>query len=57
MDRLGAVSDSAERLCSVQVAGLSRGAFDPGASLEAEVGYGLDAYRRVLTPYGGLSVS
>ena len=41
----------------MQVAGLSRGAFDSGASLEAEVGYGLDAYRCVLTPYGGLSVS
>ena len=34
------------------------GDFEPGsASFEAEAGYGLDAWRGLLTPYTGLTVS
>ena len=31
--------------------------FDPGARLDAEVGYGLDGMGGLLTPYGGVSLS
>ncbi|MDE0332587.1 MAG: hypothetical protein OXL41_12025 [Nitrospinae bacterium] len=52
----GADSGGAERLWS-QAQGVSARNFDPGARLEAEVGYGLAAYRGLLTPYAGLSHS
>ena len=34
-----------------------RGNFDPDARLDAEVGYGLNAPRGLLTPYTGVAVS
>lgn len=33
------------------------GEFEPGARMDAEVGYGLDGMGGLLTPYGGVSVS
>ena len=53
----GADSGGAERLWSGAPGGFSSGSFDPGARLDAEVGYGLDAPRGLLTPYAGLAVS
>ena len=52
----GAAAGGAERLWT-QTYGLSPGSFDPGARLDAEIGYGLAAYRGLLTPYTGLSYS
>ena len=37
--------------------GFRTGAFDPDARLDAEVGYGLDALRGLLTPYTGVALS
>ena len=56
---IGDASGGTERLWSVANArGLTPGAaFDPGRRLEAEVGYGLDAWGGLLTPYAGLSAS
>ena len=51
----GAASGGVERLWSQRA--LAGGSFDPDARLEAEVGYGLDAMRGLLTPYTGLSLS
>ena len=53
----GADSGGAERLWSGAPGGFSSGSFDPGARLDVEVGYGLDAPRGLLTPYAGLAVS
>ena len=51
----GAASGGVERLWSQRA--LSGSSFDPDARLDAEVGYGLDAMRGLLTPYTGLSLS
>ena len=51
----GADSGSAERLWAQRAA--SGGTFAPGARLDAEAGYGFDAWRGVLTPYAGASLS
>ena len=47
----GAASGGVERLWSQRA--LAGSSFDPDARLEAEVGYGLDAMRGLLTPYTG----
>ena len=46
----------AERLWS-QAAGLSGGNADPGARLDAELAWGLDVPRALLTPYTGVSLA
>ena len=51
----GAASGGTERLWSQRA--VAGGEFDPDAGLNAEVGYGLDAMRGLLTPYTGLSLS
>ena len=51
----GAASGGVERLWSQRA--LSGSSFDPDARLEAEVGYGLDAMRGLLTPYTGVALS
>ena len=55
----GATSGGAERLWKHRVSapGLADGADLEGASFEAEVGYGIDALRGILTPYSGLRIS
>lgn len=55
----GAPAGGAEGLWAGRgVAGLiGSGEFDPGARLDAEVGYGLDGMGGLLTPYGGVSLS
>ena len=53
----GASSGGAERLWTQARGALSVGNVDPDARLDAEVAYGLDAPRGLLTPYTGLSVS
>ena len=52
----GADTGGAARLWT-QASGFSDGSFEPEATLEAEVGYGFDAERGLLTPYTGLAVS
>jgi len=52
----GASRGGAERLWS-QAAGLPGGNADPGARLDAEVAYGLDVPRALLTPYAGVSLA
>ncbi len=45
-------------LWSRSATGLARDAdFEPGTSIDAEVDYGLDTYRGVLTSYTGVSLS
>ena len=51
----GAASGGTERLWSQRA--LTGGSFDPDVRLEAEVGYGLDAMRGLLTPYTGVALS
>ena len=51
----GAASGGVERLWSQRA--LAGSSFDPDARLEAEVGYGLDAMRGLLTPYTGVALS
>ena len=53
----GPSSGGAERLWSQAQGGFSGSGFDPETRLDAEVGYGLDAPRRLLTPYAGVAVS
>ena len=54
----GAASGDAESLWAQRVAGgLERGDFEPGRSFDAEVAYGLEALRGLVTPYTGLSLS
>ncbi|MDE0394871.1 MAG: hypothetical protein OYK82_08855 [Gammaproteobacteria bacterium] len=53
----GADSGGAERLWRERPWPASSGDFDPAARLDAEVAYGLDAARGLLTPYAGLSYS
>ena len=53
----GAASGGAERLWGQRFGGFGAGRADPGANLDAEVAYGLDAPRGLLTPYTGLAVS
>ena len=52
----GAESGGAERLWAQAQSGFS-GGFDPEARLDAEVGYGLDARRGLLTPYAGVALT
>ena len=51
----GAAAGGVERIWSQRA--LTGGSFDPDARLEAEVGYGLDAMRGLLTPYTGVALS
>ena len=51
----GADSGGVERLWSQRA--LAGSSFDPDARLDAEVGYGLDAMRGLLTPYTGVALS
>ena len=51
----GAASGGTERLWSQRA--VAGGEFDPDARLEAEVGYGLDAWRGLLTPYTGVALT
>ena len=53
----GPGSGGAERLWSQAQGGFSESGFDPETRLDAEVGYGLDAPRSLLTPYAGVAVS
>lgn len=53
---LGADTGGAERLWA-GASGLPGGNADPGARLDAEVSYGLDARRGLLTPYAGVALS
>ena len=54
----GAAGGGAEQLLAQRsMAGLAREADPPGASLGAEVAYGLDAPRGLLTPYTGVSLA
>ena len=55
----GAPGGGAEQLWSGRSAAglIGNGEFDPGARLDAEVGYGLDGMGGLLTPYGGMSLS
>ena len=55
----GAPAGGAEQLWAGRSASglIGSGEFDPGARLDAEVGYGFDGMGGLLTPYGGASVS
>ena len=55
----GAPAGGAEGLWAGRSAAglIGSGEFDPGARLDAEVGYGLDGMGGLLTPYGGVSLS
>ena len=54
----GAASGGVDRLWSQRAAGLARsGGFEPGASLNAEAGYGIDYLGGLLTPYTGVALS
>ena len=53
----GAESGGAERLWAQRYGGFTPGRFDPDARREAEVAYGLDAYRGLLTPYTGVALT
>ena len=53
----GAASSRADRVWTGGAAGLAGEADLPGASLDAEVAYGLDALRGLLTPYTGVALS
>ena len=53
----GASSGGAERLWSQAHGAFSAGNFDPDAQLDAEVAYGLEAIRGLLTPYTGVALS
>ncbi len=55
----GAPAGGAEQLWNGRSAAglIGNGEFDPGARLDAEVGYGLGGMGGLLTPYGGVSVS
>ena len=53
----GVAAGDAERIWSSAAADLARGgSFAPRASVEAEVGYGLDALGGLLTPYSGFTL-
>ena len=53
----GAESGGAERLWAQAQSGLSAGSFDPEARLDAELSYGFDAPRGLLTPYTGVALT
>ena len=53
----GAASSRADRVWTGGAAGLAGEADLPGASLDAEVAYGLDALRGLLTSYTGVALS
>ena len=53
----GSPSNGAEQLWAQRYGGFSARSFDPETSFDAEVAYGLDAPRGLLTPYTGLAVS
>ena len=53
----GASSGGAERLWSQAHGAFSAGNFDPDARLDAEVAYGLETMRGLLTPYTGVALS
>ena len=53
----GAASSRADRIWTGGAAGLAGEADLPGASLDAEVAYGLDALSGLLTPYTGVALS
>ena len=53
----GAGSGGAERIWAQRLASLPEGSFDPDASLDTEVAYGLDTWRGLLTPYTGVALT
>ncbi len=53
----GAVSGGAERLWEQRFGGFGAGSFEADSRFDAEVSYGLDAPRGLLTPYTGVAVS
>ncbi|MDE0333208.1 MAG: hypothetical protein OXL41_15245, partial [Nitrospinae bacterium] len=54
----GAAAGGVDRLWSQRAAAdLAGGAFEPGAGLDAEVGYGFDFRRGLLTPYTGVALT
>ena len=53
----GASSGGAERLWSQAHGAFSAGNFDPDARMDAEVAYGLETMRGLLTPYTGVALS
>ena len=53
----GAASGGVGRIWTGGAAGFAREVDLPGASLDAEVAYGLDAVRGLLTPYTGVALS
>ena len=53
----GAASGGVGRIWTGGAAGLAGSADLPGASLDAEVAYGLDAMRGLLTPYTGVALT
>ena len=53
----GATSGGGERLWSQANGAFGEGSFDPDARLDAEVAYGFDAPRGLLTPYTGVALS
>ncbi|MYD92250.1 MAG: hypothetical protein F4Y02_00865 [Chloroflexi bacterium] len=55
----GDASGGAERLWSQRTAAdlVRAGGFEPGASVEAEAGYGFDVRRGLLTPYTGVALT
>ena len=53
----GASSGGVEQLWAQRTGGFRAGNFDPDARMDAEVAYGLDTMRGLLTPYTGVAVS
>ena len=54
----GAAAGGVDRLWSQRAgADLAGGAFEPGAGVDAEVGYGFDFRRGLLTPYTGVALT
>ena len=53
----GAAAGGAERIWSQRAAGLAGGDFAPGASVDAEAGYGFRFRGGLLTPYTGVALS
>ncbi len=53
----GAAAGGAERIWSQRAAGLAGGDFAPGASVDAEAGYGFGFRGGLLTPYTGVALS
>ena len=53
----GATSGNSEDLWRQSYGGFRTGEFDPKSHVNAEVAYGLDAWRGILTPYTGVTIT